>query len=181
MSQGVSFISYSHSFDDIQETINALEETCKIISKINGEEGFEDALEGKMDNWENNETGCLALIIVLDQFARNMFRHTPRSFTGDKRALDLSIKCCEKDYLKNPDPHKRLFMLMPMMHSENLAIQDAALPLFKKYTSERDYDYAEKHRAIIGKFGRFPHRNFILGRESTKQELEFLKQPGSSF
>ena len=142
---------------------------------------FEDALEGKMDTWENNETGCLALIIVLDQFARNMFRHTPRSYIGDKRALDLSIKCCEKDYLKNPDPHKRLFMLMPMMHSENLAIQDAALPLFKKYTSERDYDYAEKHRAIIGKFGRFPHRNFILGRESTKQELEFLKQPGSSF
>ena len=142
---------------------------------------FEDALEGKMDTWENNETGCLALIIVLDQFARNIFRDTPRAFAGDTRALDLSIKCCEKDYLKNPDPHKRLFMLMPMMHSENLAVQDAALPLFKKYASGKDYEYAEKHREIIARFGRFPHRNMILGRKSTIDELEFLKQPGSSF
>ena len=72
-------------------------------------------------------------------------------------------------------------MLMPMMHSENLSVQDAALPLFKIYSSGKDYEYAEKHRDIIARFGRFPHRNVILGRKSTNEELEFLKQPGSSF
>ena len=142
---------------------------------------IEDAIEGKLDSWEETETGCLALIILLDQFTRNVFRDTPRAFAGDERALALSQLCFNKDYLTNLDIHRRQFMLMPMMHSENLAVQDAALPLFKKYASEKDYEYAEKHRDIIARFGRFPHRNVILGRKSTNEELEFLKQPGSSF
>ena len=142
---------------------------------------IENAIAGKLDSWEESETGCLALIILLDQFTRNVFRDTPRAFAGDKRALALSQLCCNKDYLNNPDIHRRRFMLMPMMHSENIAVQDAALPLFKKYTSKKDYEYSEKHREIIANFGRFPHRNVILGRESTNEELEFLKQPGSSF
>ena len=142
---------------------------------------IEDAIEGKLDSWEETETGCLALIILLDQFTRNVFRDTPRAFAGDERALVLSKLCFNKDYLTNLDIHRRQFMLMPMMHSENLAVQDAALPLFKKYASEKDYEYAEKHRDIIARFGRFPHRNVILGRKSTNEELEFLKQPGSSF
>ena len=144
-------------------------------------DAIEDAIAGKLDNWEATETGCLALIIVLDQFTRNVFRDTPRAFAGDKRALVLSQLCYDKDFLANPDIHRRQFMLMPMMHSENLAVQDAALPLFKKYASEKDYEYAEKHCDIITRFGRFPHRNVILGRKSTNEELEFLKQPGSSF
>ena len=142
---------------------------------------IENAIAGKMDSWEESETGCLALIILLDQFTRNVFRDTPRAFAGDKRALALSQLCCDKDYLTNPDVQRRQFMLMPMMHSENLAVQDAALPLFKKYASGKDYEYAEKHRYFIARFGRFPHRNVILGRKSTNEELEFLKQPGSSF
>ena len=142
---------------------------------------IKDALEGKLDSWEETETGCLALIILLDQFTRNIFRDTPRAFAGDKRALALSQLCFDKDYLTNPDVQRRQFMLMPMMHSENLAVQDAALPLFKKYASGKDYEYAEKHRDIISRFGRFPHRNVILGRKSSNEELEFLKQPGSSF
>ena len=142
---------------------------------------IENAIAGNLGNWEESETGCLALIILLDQFTRNVFRDTPRAFAGDKRALALSQLCCEKDYLTNPDVQRRQFMLMPMMHSENLAVQDAALPLFKKYASGKDYEYAEKHRDIIVRFGRFPHRNVILGRKSTNEELEFLKQPGSSF
>ena len=142
---------------------------------------IDDAIKGKMNSWEETETGCLALIILLDQFTRNVFRDTPHAFTGDKRALTLSQLCCDKDYLTNPEIHRRNFMLMPMMHSENLAVQDAALPLFKKYASEKDFEYAEKHRVIIARFGRFPHRNVILGRKSTNEELEFLKQPGSSF
>ena len=142
---------------------------------------IENAIAGNMGNWEESETGCLALIILLDQFTRNIFRDTPRAFAGDKRALALSQLCCDKDYLTNPDIQRRQFMLMPMMHSENLAVQDAALPLFKKYASKKDYEYAEKHREIIARFGRFPHRNVILGRKSINEELEFLKQPGSSF
>ena len=142
---------------------------------------IENAIAGKLDSWEESETGCLALIILLDQFTRNVFRDTPRAFAGDKRALALSQLCCNKDYLNNPDVHRRHFMLMPMMHSENLAVQDASLPLFKKYASKKDYEYAEKHREIIARFGRFPHRNVILGRKSINEELEFLKQPGSSF
>ena len=110
-----------------------------------------------------------------------MFRDTPRAFAGDERALALSTLCFNKDYLTNLDIHRRQFMLMPMMHSENLAVQDTALPLFKKYASEKDYEYAEKHRDIIARFGRFPHRNVILRRKSSNEELEFLKQPGSSF
>ena len=142
---------------------------------------IEDAIEGKLDSWEETETGCLALIILLDQFTRNVFRDTPQAFAGDERALALSKLCFNKDYLTNLDIHRRQFMLMPMMHSENLAVQDAALPLFKNYASGKDYEYAEKHRDIIARFGRFPHRNVILGRKSTNEELEFLKQPGSSF
>ena len=142
---------------------------------------IENAIAGNLGNWEESETGCLALIILLDQFTRNVFRDTPRAFAGDKRALALSQLCCNKDYLTNLDFHRRHFMLMPMMHSENLAVQDAALPLFKKYASKKDYEYAEKHRDIIARYGRFPHRNVILGRKSTNKELEFLKQPGSSF
>ena len=142
---------------------------------------IENSIAGKLGNWEESETGCLALIILLDQFTRNVFRDTPQAFAGDKRALALSQLCCDKDYLTNPDIQKRQFMLMPMMHSENLAVQDASLPLFKKYASKKDYEYAEKHREIIARFGRFPHRNVILGRKSINEELEFLKQPGSSF
>ena len=142
---------------------------------------IEAAIKGKMDNWKNTETGCLALIIILDQFTRNVFRDTLRAFVGDNKALVLSQKCCDKEYLKNPDIQRRKFMLMPMMHSEKITVQEAALPLFKKYTSEKDYEYAKKHHEIIARFGRFPHRNVILGRKSTNDELLFLKQPGSSF
>ena len=142
---------------------------------------IEDAIEGKLDSWEETETGCLALIILLDQFTRNVFRDTPRAFAGAERALALSQLCCNKDYLTNPEIHRRQFMLMSMMHSENLVVQDAALPLFKKYASLKEYEYTEKHRDIIARFGRFPHRNVILGRKSSNEELEFLKQPGSSF
>ena len=142
---------------------------------------IEDAIAGKLGSWGESESGCLALIILLDQFTRNVFRDTPRAFAVDERALALSQLCCNKDYLTNPEIQRRQFMLMPMKHSENLAVQDAALPLFKKYALRKDYDYAEKHRDIIVRFGRFPHRNVILGRKSTNEELEFLKQPGSSF
>ena len=139
------------------------------------------ALKGEMEAWQTDLKGCLAIILMLDQFTRNIFRKTPKAFLGDKKALELSLICHDKGYLQHDNPAYRQFMLMPMMHSEDTAIQEQSLPLFKEFTSERIYGYAVKHRDIIQRFGRFPHRNEILGRISTEEEIEFLKQPGSSF
>ena len=140
-----------------------------------------NALGGRCDQWADAADGCLALIIVLDQFTRNIFRESQRAFSGDEMALALSLRCVERGYITHPNPQWRQFMLMPMMHSEDLAIQDAALPLFDEHTNSLTYDYAIKHRDIIARFGRFPHRNNVLGRPSTDAEIEFLTQPGSSF
>ena len=139
------------------------------------------ALEGQLENWRESEDGCLALILLLDQFTRNIFRDTPRAFSGDAAALVLTRLCVERGYLGNPDASRLQFMLMPMMHSEDIAVHEAALPLFDAHTDARTYDYAVKHRDIVARFGRYPHRNAILGRASTPEELAFLQQPGSSF
>ena len=140
-----------------------------------------DALAGKCDLWANDSAGCLALILVLDQFTRNIFRGNARAFSGDDMALALSLRCVERDYIAHPEENWRRFMLIPMMHSEDLAIQEASLPLFQTQTINLTYDYAVAHRDIIARFGRFPHRNAILGRPSTEEEQLFLTQPGSSF
>jgi len=118
---------------------------------------------------------------LLDQFTRNIFRDTPRAFAGDEKALVLSFQCNENGYLANEDFHWCHFMLMPMMHSEDIDVQDISLPLFKTLNLQNVYDYAERHRDTVARFGRFPHRNSILGRSSTNEELEFLKQADSSF
>ena len=140
-----------------------------------------DALAGRYDHWANHCAGCLALILVLDQFTRNIFRGSARAFSGDDMALALSLRCVEREYINHSDENWRRFMLMPMMHSEDLAIQEASLSLFLIHASKLTYDYAVAHRDIIARFGRFPHRNEILGRPSTEEERLFLTQPGSSF
>ena len=140
-----------------------------------------EALGGRCDHWANDGAGCLALILLLDQFTRNIFRGSARAFSGDDMALALSLRCVERDYISHSDENWRRFMLMPMMHSEDLAIQEASLPLFQTHASKLTYDYAVAHRDIIARFGRFPHRNAILGRPSTDEENLFLTQPGSSF
>ena len=111
-------------------------------------------------------------------------KHFPKyaqSFFRDEKALELSLVCHDKGYLQHDNPAYLQFMLMPMMHSEDIAIQDQSLTLFKEFTSERIYEYAIRHQDIVQRFGRFPHRNQILGRISTEEGIEFLKQPGSSF
>jgi len=139
------------------------------------------ALASRLDGWADDAGGCLALILLLDQFTRNIYRDSPRAFSGDEMALALSLRCIDRDYIAHDNPAYRQFMLMPMMHSENLAIQDQSLPLFERLTNPMTYEYAVRHRDIIARFGRFPHRNAILGRPSTDEEVAFLKQPGSSF
>ena len=140
-----------------------------------------DALAGRLDHWADNSDGCLALIILLDQVTRNIFRQSARAFSGDEMALALSIRCVDRGYLDTAKLPHRHFMLMPMMHSEDLAVQISSLPLFKKYTDEQTYEYAVRHRDIVARFGRFPHRNQVLGRPTTDYEKIFLTEPGSSF
>ena len=139
------------------------------------------ALQNKLNLWEKSPDGSLALILLLDQFTRNIFRGDPKSFFGDDKALEISLNCIEAGLLEVFNEHERQFMMIPMMHSEDLDVQENSLPFFKKYSNEKVFDFALKHRNIIKRFGRFPHRNKILNRSSTEEELNFLNKPGSSF
>jgi len=131
--------------------------------------------------WRETARGRLAEIIVLDQFSRNMYRGTPASFTCDPLALALAQEAVALDMDKELKDIERSFLYMPYMHSESLKIHDIALELFSQEGMQNNYDFEVKHRDIIVKFGRYPHRNEILGRESTDEEIEFLTTPGSSF
>ena len=139
------------------------------------------ALNGQLDKWSKTSTGSVSLVILLDQFTRNIFRDTPKAFSGDEMALVLSQKSINSEWFTKLSMSYKQFLLMPMMHSEDISIQEKSLPLFKQHTNKRTYEFAIKHRDIIAKFGRFPHRNLILSRPSTEEELIFLNQPGSSF
>ena len=140
-----------------------------------------EVLDGQFADWTEQPDSCLALILILDQFPRNIYRDTPKMIAGDEAALSLSQLCVDRDYIQHPDQRYRQFMLMPMMHSEELAVQEMSLTLFEQFTNAQTYDYALRHRDIIARFGRFPHRNAILGRTSTNEERAFLSEPGSSF
>ena len=139
------------------------------------------ALAGRLDSWADDIDDCLALIILLDQFTRNIYRDTPRAFSGDEMAVALSLRCIDRGFLAHENAAWRQFMLMPMMHSEDVGIQDRSIPLFETHTNPMTHDYAIRHRDIVARFGRFPHRNAILGRPSSDEELAFLKEPGSPF
>ncbi len=131
--------------------------------------------------WRNGPHGRLAEVIVLDQFSRNMFRGSPLSFAHDALALALAQEAISVGADKDLKPVERTFLYMPFMHSESMKIHEIAVELFRKNGIPGNLDYELKHKAIIERFGRYPHRNAILGRESTAEELEFLKQPGSGF
>lgn len=143
---------------------------------------LQQAMRGELESWRNTAEGRLAEIIVLDQFSRNIHRGTPQSFAADPVALALSQEALRTQALEQLEKvEQRDFLLLPFMHSESVLIQQQALPLFKAYTTQGCYRAAQQHKAIIDRFGRYPHRNAILGRNSTTEELEFLQQPGSSF
>ncbi len=141
--------------------------------------------QGEPGRWLEDAQRCLARIVVLDQFPRNMFRGTPRSFATDALALQAARHAIAQGYDRALLPVERLFSYLPFEHSEALADQERACELCRPLAAfaETDdaYRYAVAHRDIIVRFGRFPHRNAILGRASTPGELEFLKQPGSGF
>ena len=131
--------------------------------------------------WRADARGRLAEVIVLDQFSRNMFRNSPLSFAQDALALALAQEAISVGADKSLSQAGRSFLYMPFMHSESLQIHQAATGLFRDNGNQSSFDFELKHKAIIQRFGRYPHRNSILGRKSTDEEIEFLKQPGSGF
>ena len=145
----------------------------------------ERAAAGELSAWRNRAAECLALILLLDQLPRNMFRATRRAFATDRLALDAARHAVAQGFDEDMLPVERLFLYLPFEHSERLADQIAACeltqPLEAFPETEDAYRYALAHRRVIERFGRFPHRNAILGRDSTPEEVEFLQQPGSSF
>jgi uncharacterized protein (DUF924 family) len=145
----------------------------------------EAAAAGALDGWGERPFGALALAVVLDQFPRNMFRGTPRAFATDERALALARAAVDRGFDQALLPVQRWFAYLPFEHAEDLAQQRESLRLFERLASDAagagTFAYAMRHYAVIERFGRFPHRNAILGRESTPEELAFLAQPGSSF
>jgi uncharacterized protein (DUF924 family) len=146
---------------------------------------LETALAGGFREWDADLHGALARIIVLDQFTRNAFRDTPRAFAGDTLAQEAALAMIESGRDRLLHPLERWFVYLPLEHAENLELQERSVGLFSALAKDEGMgdilQYATRHRDIIARFGRFPHRNRILGRASTPEEVEFLKQPGSGF
>jgi uncharacterized protein (DUF924 family) len=145
---------------------------------------IDEVLAGGHADWAATPRGSLALVLMLDQFTRNVFRHTPRAFAGDARALALAhdLVAAGDDLVLSP--LERWFAYLPFQHSENIGDQDEAVRLFERLAEDgldAPLEWAIRHRDVIARFGRFPHRNDILGRTSTPAELDFINQPGSRF
>lgn len=139
------------------------------------------ARRGELYSWRDHARGRLAEIIVLDQFSRNIFRGSAEAFTADGMALVMAqeaVRCGAATVL---EPRQRAFLYMPYMHSESALIHTQAVQLFSTPELKNNLDFELKHKAIIDRFGRYPHRNAVLSRPSTAAELAFLQEPGSSF
>jgi uncharacterized protein (DUF924 family) len=140
---------------------------------------------GELDHWTDTPFAALALTVVLDQFPRNACRGTPASFASDARALAVARSVIRRGFDRLLLPVQRWFVYLPFEHAEDLAAQRESLRLFGMLTgdpaSESTIDYARRHYDVVARFGRFPHRNAILGRTSTEEETAYLEQPGSGF
>ncbi|WP_413206430.1 DUF924 family protein [Rhodospirillum sp. A1_3_36] len=140
-----------------------------------------DAIAGRLDHLAETPRGTLALIILLDQFPRNIWRGRDKAFSGDAKARALAQEVIKRGYDREYAKVERLFCYLPFEHSEDLVDQERSLALFERLEDKDVYDYALRHYEIIARFGRFPHRNAALGRETTEEEAKFLLEPGSSF
>lgn len=139
------------------------------------------AIRCELFPWRKTARGRLAEILILDQFSRNIFRRSHLAFAYDSLALALAQEAIAANATGELTPVERSFLYLPFMHSESLKIHDLAVELFKQNGIQNNLDFELKHREIIQRFGRYPHRNDLLGRASTNEEIEFLKQPNSSF
>ncbi len=139
---------------------------------------WEAARAGKLASWEDSDEGTLALILVLDQFSRNMFRNDPRAFSADPLAREVATRAIAKGVDQRIDASLRAFMYLPFEHSEAVADQERSIALFSAMGDADSLKWAELHADIIRKFGRFPHRNIVLGRKTTAEEAAFLAEGG---
>jgi uncharacterized protein (DUF924 family) len=142
---------------------------------------LQKAAAGELYSWRQEAEGRLAEVIVLDQFSRNVHRNTPLAFAQDPLALVLAQEAVASGALSVLNPTQRSFLLLPYMHSESAEIHVVAERLYREFAPAGNHDFELRHKAIIDRFGRYPHRNEILGRTSTPEEVEFLAQPGSRF
>lgn len=153
------------------------------------------AIDGAYDDWSGDPEGALALVLLLDQFTRNIFRDTPQAFSGDEKGLGVSRAAIERGYDQKLGVPHRAFLYMPLEHAEYAGAQEQSIAVFERLASDAAtiddgkweemaagfLKFAHQHKAIIDRFDRYPHRNEILGRETTDEEAEFLEQPNSSF
>ncbi|HEY9880261.1 MAG TPA: DUF924 family protein [Leptolyngbyaceae cyanobacterium] len=147
---------------------------------------YEQAAAGHLISWQTQPRSCLALIVLLDQFPRNLFRGSPRSFATDAQALATARHAVQQGFDQKLLPVERIFVYLPFEHSENLADQHTSVSLAQALVKqnpelENILEYSIRHRDVIKRFGRFPHRNTVLGRETTPEEAAFLELPGSRF
>ncbi|MFL4555068.1 DUF924 family protein [Yersinia kristensenii] len=142
---------------------------------------WQAASKGELAHWRKNIEGRLAEILILDQFSRNLFRDLPTSFSCDGMALVLAQEAVSSGQTSQLSDTQRGFLYLPFMHSESALIHQQALKLYTELGDETQLDYELRHKAIIERFGRYPHRNHILGRVSSAEEQAFLLQPGSAF
>lgn len=147
---------------------------------------IQKALDGDYDDWADETRSALALVILLDQFTRNVSRGTAEMYAGDAKAVHIAEELIARGGDTELDIFERQFLYMPLMHIEDVVGQERCVALFAALSDEDErmkgcHDYAIAHHRIVARFDRFPHRNELLGRESTSQEVEFLKEPGSSF
>lgn len=139
------------------------------------------AAAGALDHWAGSPDGAVALCVLLDQFPRNAWRGTPRAFVCDAKARRIAAAAIAAGHDRRLPAERRLFLYLPFEHSEALADQERCCALMAGTGDASWLDDAQRHRAIVARFGRFPHRNAILGRVSTPEEAAFLLEPGSSF
>jgi uncharacterized protein (DUF924 family) len=146
---------------------------------------YQLAADRRLMEWQQTPRPGLALVVLLDQFPRNMFRGDPRAFATDSLAREVTTHLIHHGLDQQLLPVERSFVYLPFMHSEILADQQRSVALFRRLAQERPYlnsvSYAVRHQEIVERFGRFPHRNTVLGRPSTPEEVEFLRQPDASF
>lgn len=135
---------------------------------------WQKAADGKLNHWKSSPEGCLALAIILDQFPLNMFRNSAKSFATEQSAVEITKHAIALHFDEQVEKDKRAFLYMPLMHSENMSDQDLSLAMFEKSDLNENARFAAHHRNIIKTYGRFPHRNSILERESTEAEIDYL-------
>jgi uncharacterized protein (DUF924 family) len=135
---------------------------------------YQLACDGQLDHWQHTVNGALALVIIFDQLPLNMFRGKPESFSTESRSRDVAAYAIEKGFDQHMADKQKAFLYMPFMHSENLADQQRSIELFEKAGLQDNLRFAHHHHDIVKRYGRFPHRNRILGRQSSQQELDYL-------